>query len=247
MGRTDSIMFTILGGAEAETGAFLEQDSFFLCRPSEISGRSGLPTGTYLRHQPYLLVSFLSINSTCYLTTWPTHLLFRAGASTFGLGALPPFCDNYDAFDFRRRKETTVARACLLRACMPRRLGRNDATSPLRVAISCVNDEFPCITRRTAPNLSLTLDERCRHFLVHPPTRHGGGLSAKSLCTNTVICNMGSECLARACLPLFLTRRGKGGKAYRAAFLPLAWWWWCAFGGGGHGVEACAASFHGRA
>lgn len=61
LGRTDSIMFTILGGAEAETGAFLEQDSFFcVVPPRYLDAAAYLPEPTYDTNHTYLFPFYLS-------------------------------------------------------------------------------------------------------------------------------------------------------------------------------------------
>lgn len=185
MGRTDSIMFTFWAARKRKPGVFRER-FFFLCRPSEM-GRSGLPEPTYDTNHTYLF-PFLSINSTYYLPTLrlgPTYT--RAGASTFGVGALPPFCDNYAVFRISPMEEATATRVCLegmRENDGGRPNGERAPPSALRIAIYyCVNDLLCTIIRRTAPHHSL-FDKICRHF-SHPSVRPSawnataGGLCAE--------------------------------------------------------------------
>lgn len=154
--------------------AFLEKDSFFLCRPSEM-GRSGLPEPTYDTNHTYLF-PFLSINSTYYLPTLrlgPTYT--RAGASTFGVGALPPFCDNYAVFRISPMEEATATRVCLegmRENDGGRPNGERAPPSALRIAIYyCVNDLLCTIIRRTAPHRTAPFSVRQDLSTFQPSVR----------------------------------------------------------------------------
>lgn len=76
MGRTDSIMFTILGGAEAETGAFLEQEFFFF-----VSSLRDIWT----QRPTYRNLSTTPTIPTCFLFIYQLNLLPHdlANAPTF--------------------------------------------------------------------------------------------------------------------------------------------------------------------